>query len=111
MYVCLIKGKDFMSAKADPVAVAGNAPDAVQHCNADHAPAVLLMAQKLTGLGDHVSEATMLSVDRYGFDVLCVTPDGKRRSRVAFSTPLDDGSSESLREAMVAETKRARAMI
>ena len=69
------------------------------------------MAQKLTGLGDQVVEAAMLSIDRYGFDVLCVMPDGQRRSRVAFSAPLEDGSSHSLRKAVVAETKRARGII
>ena len=50
---------------------------AVEHCNADHADAVLDMSKAFTGL-NHIEAATMLSIDRFGFDVLCKTRDGSR---------------------------------
>lgn len=50
---------------------------AVEHCNADHADAVLDMSKAFTGLTD-IEAATMLSIDRLGFDVVCQTRAGSR---------------------------------
>lgn len=104
-----VDGDDFSRAEADPVAIdTAAATAAVEHCNADHADAVLEMAQALSGLHE-AKKATMLTVDRYGFDVLCEMPDGLRRSRVEFSQRLDSG--DSLRKAMVDTTQRARRLL
>ena len=115
-----VAGQEFATAESDPVAMdADSAKHAVEHCNEDHADAVLDMAKSFAGLPLAV-KATMLSVDRYGFDVLCQMPDGfrprsccqfgagllfqqakrtsvVRRSRVEFPRRLD--SSAELREA------------
>jgi len=104
-----ITGEDFSSAEADPIAADTQATKAaVEHCNADHADAVLEMAQAFSGLVD-AKKATMLSLDRYGFDVLCEMPDGLRRSRVEFLERLD--SPVALREAMVKTTQAARSAL
>jgi putative heme iron utilization protein len=101
-----VGGDAFAKAEIDPIAAdMAGAADAVDHCNKDHADAVLQMAQAFSGL-EEAEEATMLSVDRYGFDVLCSMPDGLRRSRVEFSQRLEAGGS--LRVAMMDTTQRAR---
>ena len=104
-----VGGERFHSALPDPVTTGGHAEDAIRHCNEDHADAMVLICRAFSGLGDGVGSATMLSLDRYGFDVLCDMPDGKRRSRVAFSEVLTAGDSTTLRMAMVDMTQRARA--
>lgn len=104
-----VGGEAFATAEADPIAADGEAARAaVQHCNADHADAVLEMARALSGLREAQS-ATMLSVDRYGFDVLCQMLDGLRRSRVEFRRRLERG--DSLREAIVKATQHARSVL
>ena len=63
----------------DPVAADVEAVrHAVEHCNADHADAVLDMSRAFTGLKD-IETATMLSIDRFGFNVLCQTKLGPRQ--------------------------------
>jgi len=104
-----VDGASFSEADPDPIAAdAETAQAAVDHCNADHADAVLEMARAFSGL-NAAQGATMLSVDRYGFDVLCQMPDGLRRSRVQFSRKLDQG--DSLRHAMSETTKQARELL
>ena len=93
----------FVAADAD--IVANSSRDAVEHMNADHAEAVLTMARAFAGLPTATS-ATMLGLDRYGFDVLAEMPDGKRRSRVAFDPPLDDAGA--IRARVVALVSKAR---
>ena len=78
---------------------------AVEHCNADHADAVLEMSRAFTGLSG-IQKATMLSIDQYGFDVLCETDVGPKRSRVQFQKAID--SPALLREVMMETTQRAR---
>lgn len=94
----------YASAEADPLADA--AAGVIAHMNTDHADAVLLYATKLAGLPNATS-ATLTAVDRYGFDLAAITPDGKRTARLAF----DDGdvsTSDEVRRAMIDLLKRAR---
>eukprot|EP00435_Cladocopium_sp_Y103_P011117 s5442_g2.t2 len=66
---------------ADPVVADVEAVKrAVEHCNADHADAVLEMSRAFTGLSG-IQKAVMLSIDQYGFDVLCETQAGPVQSR------------------------------
>jgi len=91
--------------KATPDAVAAGSRGAVEHMNEDHRDAVLAMTQAFGGLPE-ASEATMLTLDRHGFEVLAVTPEGRRRTRVPFDQPLS--SSDDVRPAVVALTGQAR---
>lgn len=90
---------DFEAAPVDPIAAdAAAVASAVEHMNADHAEATLLMVQKLGGLPDAL-EASVLSFDRYGFDVLAETAEGPRRTRIGFPEPLCGEEEETARAA------------
>lgn len=101
-----VKGATFRDAAPDPVAAGSQG--AVQHMNEDHGAAVLVMTQAFGGL-PQATIATMLALDHRGFDVLAVTPDGPRRTRVPFEPPL--ALLEDIRPAVVALTGRARTVL
>lgn len=98
-----VEGEHYTAAQPD--AVVARSDSAVAHMNADHADAVLLMTQAFAGLPE-ATKATILSLDRYGFDVLAELPDGLRRSRVGFKSRLD--TAEDIRPAVVGLTNEAR---
>ena len=54
----------------------------MQHMNADHKDALILIARAFAGIDSQ--EATMTSVDRLGFHVRLKTADGMRGARIAF---------------------------
>ncbi|HXR17213.1 MAG TPA: DUF2470 domain-containing protein, partial [Terriglobales bacterium] len=54
----------------------------IQHMNADHKDALVLLARKFVGMESQ--EATMTAVDRLGFHVRLKTNDGVRGTRIAF---------------------------
>jgi hypothetical protein len=56
--------------------------DIIQHMNADHGDALVLLARKFAGLESQ--EATMTAVDRLGFHARLKTKDGVRGTRIAF---------------------------
>jgi heme iron utilization protein len=99
-------GPDYAAARADPVAT--HAASAVAHLNADHADALLTIAQTLGGYPDATS-ATCSGVDCYGMDLNLDTARGRAPARVAFPEPLTDGPQ--LRAATVELTRLARAAL
>jgi len=92
------------SAEPDPVAPL--ADGAIEHLNADHADACLLMAQRLGGRPDAVS-AEVTALDRYGIDLLAKGPEGAGRVRLPFDEAVVTGPD--IRAATVALAHRARA--
>lgn len=92
------------AARPDPVAPF--AAGAVEHLNADHADALLLMAQVLGGRPG-VTRATATGVDRLGLELMAVGPDGPGRVRLAFDEPAT--TPDAIRQATIALTKAARA--
>jgi putative heme iron utilization protein len=90
---------------AEPDPVAGGAAYAIEHLNADHADALLLMAQKLAGHPD-ATEATCVRIDRYGMDLHVQTPRGFAEVRLEFAEPANRAGD--LRGATVELAKRAR---
>jgi putative heme iron utilization protein len=88
--------------------VSNGASFAIQHMNEDHAEHLLLMTRAFGGCPE-ATAATVLLLDRYGFDVLVDMPDGKRRTRLGFKQPLS--SAEQIREAVVAMTADAREVL
>jgi putative heme iron utilization protein len=85
-----VEPTDYSAAAVDPVAVDADAVEfAVTHMNEDHKEATLSMVQVLGGLPDAM-DATVLSFDRYGFDVLAQTAEGPRRTRIGFAEPLSE---------------------
>jgi heme iron utilization protein len=99
-----VTADDYRVAEPDPLAVA--AAGILTHMNDDHTDAVLAYAKALAGVAD-ASAATMTAVDRYGFELAVITPQGPRSVRLAFDAPVT--TNDEVRRAMVALVKRARA--
>jgi hypothetical protein len=75
-----VKASEYDEAQSDPLAeVAGGI---IEHMNADHKDALILLAR--TSAGIESQEATMTSVDRLGFHVRLKTTEGMRGARIAF---------------------------
>jgi len=75
-----VSASDYDRSQPDPLADSMN--DIIQHMNADHRDALILLARKFAHLESQ--EATMTAVDRLGFHVRLKTPDGMRGVRIAF---------------------------
>jgi putative heme iron utilization protein len=75
-----VSASEYYRAQPDPLADA--ATDIIQHMNADHADALVLLARAFAGIESQ--EAAMTSVDRLGFHVRLKTQDGTRGARIAF---------------------------
>ena len=65
-----------------PDPLADSMAEIIQHINADHKDALVLLAREFARVESQ--EATMTSVDRLGFHVRLKTPDGMRSARIAF---------------------------
>ena len=75
-----VKASEYDQAQPDPLAdVAGGI---IEHMNADHKDALILLARTSAGIDSQ--EAAMTSVDRLGFHVRLKTTDGMRGARIAF---------------------------
>jgi putative heme iron utilization protein len=96
-------GEDYTAASPDPVVPRSDG--AIAHLNADHADALVAMAQKLGGYPD-ATASTCTGADRYGLDLRVVTPRGIAYTRVGYAAPID--SFDELRSAAVELTRRAR---
>jgi heme iron utilization protein len=75
-----VSASEYYRGQPDPLADA--ATDIIQHMNADHADALVLLARAFAGIESQ--EAAMTSVDRLGFHVRLKTQDGTRGARIAF---------------------------
>ena len=79
-------------AEATPDPLRPHAADILKHMNDDHGDALVAYCQALAGEPDTTS-AQMITVDRYGFDVLAISDAGRRAVRIPFGvicdTPLD----------------------
>jgi heme iron utilization protein len=97
-----VTSEEYAVASPDPLA--DSAPGILQHMNADHGDALVLMARKFAGLEG--AEAVMTSVDRLGFYVRLKTGEGMKSARIAFlreaRTPAD------VRSVLVEMTAQAR---
>jgi putative heme iron utilization protein len=84
-----ITAQEYSQAHPDPLADA--AAGILQHMNADHQDALILLARVFAGT--EAQEAVMTSVDRLGFHVRMKTEEGMKGARLAFlsevSTPVE----------------------
>ena len=94
----------YADADADPLVDA--AAGIIEHMNADHAHAQVLFCRHLVGRPD-TTEASMSAVDRYGFEMIAVSPAGRAAVRLAF--PEECITGDEVRQAMVALVADARA--
>jgi putative heme iron utilization protein len=107
-----VRGAAFDEAKPDPVASDATATkNAISHMNSDHADANVLMVNAFAKpkLPEPAISATLLSVDRYGMDLLAISNDGKRLARVPFEKILS--SSKEVKEAIISLTKAAKSKL
>jgi heme iron utilization protein len=93
----------YAAAEPDPLAPA--AAGIIEHMNVDHADAQVLYCRHLAGRPD-TTEATMSAVDRYGFEMIAVGPNGRAAVRLGFPEPCSTG--EEVRKALVAMVADAR---
>ena len=75
-----VSATDYDRSQPDPLA--DSMADIIQHMNADHKDALILLARKFSRVESQ--EATMTAVDRLGFHVRLKTQDGMRGARIAF---------------------------
>jgi hypothetical protein len=99
-----VAAPEYGDAHADPLADA--ATGILQHMNADHQDALILLAKVFTGtVAEH---AVMTAVDRLGFHVRMKTEEGMKGARIAFlgevSTP---GETRKMLVDMVAQARRS----
>ena len=84
-----ITAQEYSQAQPDPLADA--AAGILQHMNADHQDALILLARVHAGI--EAQESVMTSVDRLGFHVRMKTEEGMKGARIAFlsevSTPVE----------------------
>ena len=78
----------------------------IEHMNADHAEAQVLFCRYLLDRPE-TTEATMSAVDRYGFEMIAVSPAGRAAVRLGF--PVECTTGDEVRTAMVALVADARA--
>jgi len=75
-----VSSTEYERSQPDPLA--DSMTEIIQHMNADHKDALVLLARKFVGMESQ--EATMTAVDRLGFHVRLKTNDGVRGTRIAF---------------------------
>jgi heme iron utilization protein len=90
---------------AEPDPVEPFAAGAIEHLNADHADACLLMARRLGSRPD-AQAAAVTRVDRYGMDLEVTGPEGGGFVRLPFDEPVS--APAEVRTATVALARRAR---
>ena len=64
----------------------------MQHMNADHKDALILLAKRFAGI--EAQEAEMTSVDRLGFNVRLKTQDGVHGARIAFLREVSESDTD-----------------
>jgi len=97
-----VAASDYSAAQSDPLAE--HKSDIMQHMNADHKDALILLAKRFAGV--EAMEAAMTSVDRLGFHLRLKTKDGVKGTRVAFLREVSDPSQT--REVIVEMVEQAR---
>jgi putative heme iron utilization protein len=75
-----VSSSEYVERPPDPLA--DSMTEIIQHMNADHKEALVLLAREFARIESQ--EATMTAVDRLGFHVRLKTPDGMRGARIAF---------------------------
>ncbi len=98
-----VSAEDYAGALPDPLAE--SAPGIMQHMNADHAEALVLIARRFAG--EEATEAAMTAVDRLGFHLRLKSGDRVHGRRVAF--PREVRNTEEARTVLVEMVRQARA--
>jgi putative heme iron utilization protein len=97
-----VAASDYAASRADPLA--DSTGGIIEHMNADHKDAMVLLARKFAHI--EAQEATMTAVDRLGFHLRLKTQDGMRGTRIAFSQEVRNPLET--RNALVKMVQQAR---
>lgn len=98
-----VSATDWIDAQPDPIAPF--AEGIVRHMNEDHGDALPLYCRAYSRAKE-VDAVTMTGIDRYGFEMSAVTPDGPRPVRVAF--PAEIATTSDARATLVEMLREAR---
>jgi heme iron utilization protein len=102
-----VQAPDYAQAQPDPLADA--AAGIVEHMNADHKDALVLLARAFAGIESQ--EAAMTAVDRLGFHVMLKTPDGMRGTRIAFLREVSNsGEARKILVEMVQQARQGKVL-
>ncbi len=97
-----VAAADYTAALPDPLAAAS--AGILEHMNADHVDAMILLARTHASL--EATAAAMTSVDRLGFTLRLTTPDGMKGTRINF--PREVHNPQDTRSALVEMVQKAR---
>ncbi len=97
-----VSASEFAQAQPDPLA--DTAGDILQHMNADHKDALILLTRVVARIESQ--DAVMTAVDRLGFHVRLNTHDGIRGTRIAFLREVSNPAET--RDVLVEMTQQAR---
>ena len=97
-----VAASDYSQAQSDPLVE--HKSDIMQHMNADHKDALILLAKRFSGI--EAQEAEMTSVDRLGFNVRLKAQDGVHGARIGFLREVTNPTQT--REVFVEMVKQAR---
>jgi putative heme iron utilization protein len=97
-----VSASDYDRSQPDPLA--DSMSEIIQHMNADHHDALVLLARRFARIES--TEAMMTAVDRLGFHVRVKTSDGMRGARIAFPHEVRDAAET--RKVLVEIVQQAR---
>jgi heme iron utilization protein len=97
-----VSAADYDRSQPDPLA--DTMAEIIQHMNADHKDALVLLARRFARIESQ--EATMTAVDRLGFHVRLKTPDGMPGARIAFLREVSNPTET--RKVLVEMVQQAR---
>lgn len=100
-----VSKSEYGLARPDPLA--DSMTEIIEHMNADHQDALVLLARALARIESQ--EAAMTSVDRLGFHVRLITRDGVRGTRIAFLREVN--SAAEARKVLVEMVQQARSRV
>jgi len=90
--------------RSQPDPLADSMAEIIQHMNADHKNALVMLARKFAHVES--TEATMTAVDRLGFHVRLKTQEGMRGARIAFLREVSNPAET--RKVLVEMVQQAR---
>ena len=91
--------------EAQPDPLAPHAETIIEHMNTDHPDSLSLFCTTMSRAST-TREATLVGVDRYGFEMSALTDDGPRPIRLAFSKAV--ATPEEVRAEMISLVHKAR---
>ena len=100
-----VSASEYDRAQPDPLA--DSMAEIIQHLNADHKDALILLARVFARIESQ--EATMAAVDRLGFHARLKTQDGMRGARIAFLREVSNPAET--RKVLVEMVQQARSEV